>query len=259
MIYSISILLIFIAFLLRYNIWRIPVSYTKARILMYHSISKHCGDKFDKWRVEPKDFERQIKWMKNHGFTSYKISELVNSKTISKKSVAITFDDGYEDNFKNAFEILKKYGFKATIYLVPNQNTNHWEKANTNSVSNMLNAEQIAQMQNSNLIEFGSHTLSHKNLSTLGETELKNELQNSKLEVEKLTGKTCKAFAYPYGKFNEKIITATKDAGYENAVIVKRGVFESRDDKFTIKRIGVLGTESFFDFYLKFTRIRNKL
>ncbi|RAZ37287.1 polysaccharide deacetylase family protein, partial [Campylobacter hyointestinalis subsp. lawsonii] len=56
-----------------------------------------------------------------------------------------------------------------------------------------------------------------------------------------------------------KIITATKDAGYENAVIVKRGVFESRDDKFAIKRIGVLGTESFFDFYLKFTRIRNKL
>ena len=259
MIYSIFILLICMAFLLRYNIWRIPVSYTKARVLMYHSISKHCGDKFDKWRVKPEDFERQIKWMKNHGFTSYKISELANSQTISKKSVAITFDDGYADNFENAFEILKKYGFKATIYLVPNQSTNHWEKANTNSVSNMLNAEQIAQMQNSNLIEFGSHTLSHKNLSTLGELELQNELQNSKLEVEKLTGKICKAFAYPYGKFNDKILKATKEAKYENAVIVKRGVFESRDDKFAIKRIGVLGTESFFDFYLKFTRIRNKL
>ena len=214
MIYSIFILLIFMAFLLRYNIWRIPVSYTKARVLMYHSISKHCGDKFDKWRVKPEDFERQIKWMKNHGFTSYKISELANSQTISKKSVAITFDDGYADNFENAFEILKKYGFKATIYLVPNQSTNHWEKANTNSVSNMLNTEQIAQMQDSNLIEFGSHTLSHKNLSTLGETELKNELQSSKLEVEKLTGKICKAFEYPYCKFNDKILKATKEAKY---------------------------------------------
>lgn len=227
---------------------------------MYHSISEHVGtEKHNKWRVKPKDFEKQMNWFYKNNWKSFTISELVKLDEIPEKSFVITFDDGYEDNFTNAFSVLQKYNFKATIYLVPNQTINHWEEKNTTVLSNLLNEKQILEMQNSGLIEFGSHTLSHVNLSIISDEQLINELRESKKEVENITKKECEAFAYPYGKFDDKIVQAVKNAGYKNATVVKRGLFEQNDDIFTIKRIGILGTESFFDFILKISRIRNKL
>ena len=227
---------------------------------MYHSISEHIrNEKHNKWRVKPKDFEKQMNWFYKNNWKSFTISELVKLDEIPKKSFVITFDDGYEDNFTKAFPILQKYNFKATIYLVPNQKTNHWEEKNTTVLSNLLNEKQILEMQKLGLIEFGSHTLSHVNLSKIDSIQLEKELIESKKEIEKITNKECEAFAYPYGKFDDKIVQAVKNVGYKNATVVKRGLFEQNDDIFTIKRVGILGTESFIDFLLKITRIRNKL
>ncbi len=195
---------------------------------MYHSICEHIGkEKHNKWRVKPKDFEKQMKWFYDNKWNSFTISELIKLDEIPKKSFVVTFDDGYEDNFINAFLILKNYNFKATIYLVPNQKTNHWEEKNTSA--------------------------------TINDEQLLIELKKSKEEIEKITRKECEAFAYPYGKFDDKIIQAVEEIGYKNATVVKRGLFEKNDNPFIIKRIGILGTESFVDFLLKVTRIRNKL
>ncbi|MBD3843842.1 MAG: polysaccharide deacetylase family protein [Campylobacterales bacterium] len=173
---------------------------------------------------------------------------------IPNRSFAITFDDGFEDNYINAFPILQKYNFKATVYLVPNLEYNSWEGKKP-----LLKIKQIIEMQNSRLVEFGSHTKLHKNLLTLRDDQVISEVEESKKEIEGITKKECKSFAYPYGKFNENIIKIVKNAGYISAVTVKRGLFSKDDESFSVKRIGILGTESFFDFYLKVTRIRNKL
>lgn len=256
------ILMLILAFSLRYNWWRKPQSYAKTRVLMYHSISEHKGEKFDKWRVKPSEFEKQISYLAKNGFTSFTLSELVDLKEIPQKSVCITFDDGFGDNFTNAYEILKKYKFKATIFLVAGAKENSWEAGNTEYLSEMLSDDEISVMQTSNLIEFGSHTLNHANLERLfanDPAKARDEIVHSKKELEKITGRECKVFAYPYGKFSDEILSLTRNSGYCAAVVVKRGLYEAGDDKFAIKRIGILGTESFFDFWLKLTRIRNKL
>ena len=75
---------------------------------MYHSInSNHPAS------VRPKDFEKQIKWLKDN----YSIVNLWDPLNFQEDSVAITFDDGYEDNFIYAFPILKKYNCPATIFV----------------------------------------------------------------------------------------------------------------------------------------------
>ncbi len=251
-------LLICAAILARFNIWRKSVSYDFARVLMYHSISDHFGEKHDKWRVKPSSFERQIKWLYQNGFKSYFVSELIALNPLPPKSVAITFDDGFKDNIK-AVKILQKYGFKATIYIVAGAKENSWDSEHSAHLSPMLNENEIKELQTSGSVEFGSHTTSHANLCTLSQNELKSELKNSKIAIEKLTGAPCESFAYPYGKFCANIINELKNAGYKNGVIVKRGVFDKQVDPYQIPRIGILGTESFFDFWLRFTRIRNKL
>lgn len=250
---------IFIAFSLRYNWWRMPAGNDKARVLMYHSIDEHFGDKFDKWRVKPEDFERQIAWMSKKGykfFTLSEICEFLDGKEFPKKSVCITFDDGYGDNFTNAYKILKKYSAKASIFLIPNQDENYWEAKNTSHISKMLNKEQILQMRD--IVEFGAHTSTHANLTAISIQQAKSEIENSKKDVENITKKPCLSFAYPYGKFNNEIVDLVDEAGFKNAVIVRRGVFDIKDERLKIKRIGILGTEGFFDFWLRFTRIRNK-
>ena len=252
--------IIFIGLSLRYNWWRKPISYNQSRVLMYHMIKEHLPkyNKRNKWRVRVEDFENQMAWFAKYGWHSYTISELLEAKVLPPKSFCITFDDGYEDNFTNALPILKKYGFKATIYLVPQYTYNSWEKFEEGTFDKLLNLEQIKQMQESGMIEFGSHTLHHKNLLTIPDIEAGVEIIDSKKEVEKMTGESCKSFAYPYGKYSDNIVRVVKNAGYKNATIVKRGFFEE-DRPFEIKRVGILGTESFLDFYLKITRIRNKL
>lgn len=261
MIESLIFIIIFLALSLRYNWWRKTHSLNKARILMYHSISEHkINEKHNKWRVKPKDFDKQMKWFYDNGWSSYTISELTSLNIIPEKSFVVTFDDGFEDNYINAFPILKKYNFKATIYLVPLQNENHWEKDNTSYLSKLLDENQIKDMLSSNLIEFGSHTLSHKNLLKIQKLEdLEKEIFFSKQKVEELTKTECKAFAYPYGKFDNRIIDIVKKAGYKNATVVKRGLFDKTDDVFAINRLGILGTESFIDFLLKIFKVRNKL
>ena len=228
--FLIFLFILIIAFSLRYNWWRVAESNKKVRVLMYHSITEHIGkEKHNKWRVKPEDFEKQMNWFYKNNWKSFTISELLKLDNIPEKSFVITFDDGFEDNYINAFPILQKFNFKATIYLVPNQKTNHWEKENTSVISNLLDEKQIIEMQNSGLIEFGSHTLSHVNLSKINDEQLFLELEKSKKEVENITKKECEAFAYPYGKFDDKIVESTKKVGYKNATVVKRGLFNKFD------------------------------
>lgn len=260
MIYVYWLLLISLVWSLRYNWWRIPISYKQPRVLMYHMVKEHLVNqrKRNKWRIKPENFEKQMAWFSKNGWHSYTITEMVDAKELPIKSFCITFDDGYEDNFTNALPILEKYGFKATVYLVPHYEYNNWEKFEEGTFDKLLSIEQIKKMQESGLIEFGSHTVNHNNLLTISKYEAQIEIQKSKEEVEKIINQTCNAFAYPYGKYDQTIISMVQDLGYSSATVVKRGFFEA-NKPFEIKRIGILGTESFLDFYLKITRIRNKL
>ena len=270
MIYIIILVLIICVFLsLRFSWWRKNISFNYSRVLMYHMVSEHLPknkSKFNRLRVKPSEFEKQLNWLKNNGFTSFTLSELVNLEVIPKKAVVLTFDDGYEDNFTKAFPLLKKYNFKATIYIVLNRFNENWatdkdlDKA-SNELNNekMLSDEQIKIMLESGLIEIGSHTLDHVNLPKLSNEEKVKQIKESKEKIEDIFSIKCNSFAYPFGFFDNDSVKIVEEIAYSNATTTVNGVFnKSKYSNFEIPRIMISGRQGLFSFILKMKKGRNR-
>jgi len=255
------ILIFFILFSIRYAWWRKRIDYTHPRILMYHMIKEPIKNaKFNKLRVSPKIFEWQIRYLKNNGFTFLTMKELIEKKdNLPKKVIVITFDDGYEDNYLNAFPILKKYNAKATIYLVVDRHNREWsskKKAHHNSGElkneSKLKDEQIKEMLKSGLIEIGSHTITHPNLLKLYYNSSKEEIEKSKEILEKTFNIECVSFCYPFGLFKNEDVDIVKNAGYLSATTTNKGISDiKKEDLFLLKRIAISGKDNKLDFILK--------
>lgn len=229
-------------FLGNYNIWRPVVSSECPRVLMYHSISDWSSE----LAVTPENFEKQVKWLKESGYKFVTVSELLALDS-TQKTVCLTFDDGFEDNYTQMFPLLQRYNAKATIYLAP-------DIANIKK----LTGSQIKEMQASGLCEFGAHTLTHVNLSQLTDNKSKEEIGLSKSRVEALTQSECRAFAYPFGRYTEKTVELVKEAGFDSAVTVKKGI-EHISDPYRMKRISILGKTNRLQFYIAMTRGRYRV
>jgi len=187
-----------------------------------------------------------MKYLKENNFNVIKLESLLDrdAKKI-KNSVIITFDDGYEDNYENAFPILKKYNFPATIFI--NTAFIGGERAARNGTKlRILKADQIKIMKESSLIDFGSHCHNHPRLSTLPEEEIKNELSISNKIISDLLGNSPKTLAYPYGDYNAKVKDIASNF-FEIIVTVNIGK-EKNIDLLDLKRNSVDSATPFWEF-----------
>jgi peptidoglycan/xylan/chitin deacetylase (PgdA/CDA1 family) len=242
-IVTIIITLSGLALLNRYQFWRIPKPANWPRLLMYHSIA---ADTPTGMNTPPEKFAAQVAWLKKQGYRFCTVSELLaNPKT---KAVAITFDDGFANNYYQAFPVLKKYQAKATIYLAPDI-----------ADIDKLSPAQITEMQNSGLIEFGAHSLTHINLSQTPSEQAQQEISGSKAQVAALTGVPCTSFAYPFGRFNDETIHLVQSAGFTSAVTTKKKIIANlQAQALTIPRISTHGAMDSWQFRIAVTRGRFK-
>lgn len=214
---------------------RLIVRVPRVSILMYHSI----GDNQAFSTVSARDFTRQLKYLKKHEYRVISLAELVgnlkNGGKLNDKTVALTFDDGYMDNFSTAWPLLKKYDFPATIFL----STDHIGRHFTNSEGveiKMMGQEQIKEMAGSGRADFGSHTHTHPRLDNIGLADFAEEARLSKEIIEKITDKECCFFAYPRGCFKNDFFAILKGLGFEAAFSVREGLIGGNDDLFFLKR-----------------------
>lgn len=161
--------------------------------------------------VTQNDFEKQMKFLIEHGYNVISLSELLeiisNNKNV-KKTVVITFDDGYEDNYTRAFPIMKKYDLPASVFVV----------AGLVDRKGFLSWEQLKEMSENN-IDIGGHTMTHPKLSEIkDEKRLRYEIYESKKVLEKGLKRKVDFFAYPFNsQFDDKIIKIIKESGYKGA------------------------------------------
>lgn len=245
----------------RYCLFCKPVSYIKPRILMYHMISNHIRDaRFNGLRVKPDMFEKQLSHLRKEGWQSLTMRELLEGKdSVPEKTVVITFDDGYEDNFTTALPLLKQYGFKATLYLVVDRHDRDWsvkrkKKNNTGELKRepKLSDEQVKRLAESGVFEIASHTMTHPNLSDLTRSETRVELEKSKLSIEDLIGFECESFCYPFGIKKDLDWKSVSEAGYTNATTTEPGISDlSQENVYLLKRITVSGKDNLYAFRSK--------
>ena len=168
----------------------------KLPVLMYHDVS---SSKSDGLTISVSNLEDQLRWLSQNGYRSYHCSELSKlQKLPSRKSVLITFDDAYVNQFELAYPLLQKYQLKATIF-VPLQfigNTDQWNEGKYP----IMNAAQLKSL-NADVIELAHHSYGHINYATETLETVANDLEKSFQEIERLSLPIQPYLAYAYGKF----------------------------------------------------------
>ena len=166
------------------------------RVLMYHKISNDGS--YDGLTVTLAHLEKQFEILLKEEYNPILLSDLVDfiqlGKPLPRKPVLITFDDGYRDNYTIMYPLLKKYGMKANIFLVPSFIGNTTEYLHVNDIRNM----------NARLVEFGLHSYDHKNYRELSPEQIDEDIAKSKQLLHTLGINFQPCFAFPYGAFPKK-------------------------------------------------------
>lgn len=179
-------------------------------IFVYHNIVNNNSEIEYDYMQTPQDiFEKQIKGLKSLGYnfiTYDQLKQFKNDETaLNKKSCILTFDDGYDGVYKNAYPIAQKYNIPFTIFVIT-------EKMNTEG---LLTWEEAFEMQKSGLITIASHSIDHPDFTSLTVEEAVNNVNNSYNIIEENLGeKSTKIFTYPYGLYTEEEIEALEKEGY---------------------------------------------
>ncbi len=217
-------------------------------ILMYHSIA-HNRHFFT---VTPEEFRWQMTYLKTNGYHVVPLADVVEGlaagRALAPKSVVLTFDDGYEDNFTNALPVLQEFGFPATVFVSIDF------IGTTRNVRDVplrhLSRPQIMEMQSSGLIDLEPHGLSHQKLSAIAPDEAEREMQESQAMLGALLGSSCKLFAYPYGN-SDHAVRAMARHFFTAVVGVGRGYVSAHSDLMNLERQSIDSLTSRLRFRLK--------
>lgn len=251
----------------RWNWWRPKVN--GLAVLMYHKVGDYpAGSKLKSLWVTAEEFRWQMEYLKRHGYTPLLFSDLAEIQAgrlpAPEKPALVTFDDGYANNYEVAFPILRELGVKGNIFLVYETLDHHnaWHNPETEPWIPMLTWDHIFQMQKSGLMDFGSHTMRHRNLPSIPIDDARWEIFESRKRLQEKLGRTIVAFAYPYGAgaYVPDIRAAALEAGYSFDFGIRQGYspWPWNPESGPLKRLFIRGDDNRFDFHLHMTRGKSR-
>ncbi len=215
-------------------------------ILMYHMISSPRSTSEIKYACTPGLFEKHMQFIQKN-FNVISLNDVVKNQNrripLPEKSVVITIDDGFEDNFINGYQILKKYSIPATIFLTSGMlgKKNFWMSSRGFPERKLLSWQQIKQMHD--LVDFGAHTLNHVRLPDIDLDTARLEISESKAIIEENLDTEAIHFAYPYGLLNEQVVKLVEEAGFESACTTRSGFNNMDIDIYQLRRIEIFGND----------------
>ncbi|WP_312857327.1 polysaccharide deacetylase family protein [Neobacillus endophyticus] len=170
-------------------------------ILVYHSIAQFPGHGLKELYVTPENFEKQMNYLKNNGFTLLTFEQWKDINKV-QKPILITVDDGYKNNL-TVYDVFKKIqtgSFRPSepFFII----------SDFIGRPNRLSNSDLKILAESGMISIQSHTATHPDLTKAN--RFIEELKDSKNKIEQITGKPVIALSYPFGNFNSQVIAETK-------------------------------------------------
>jgi peptidoglycan/xylan/chitin deacetylase (PgdA/CDA1 family) len=216
----------------------------RAVVLCYHSVHPRL-----RLSARPEIFRRHLEWLKDH-CTVVPFESVLGAVTSGQEGsgrpiVAITFDDGYADNFDHAFPVLVEFGLTATFFV-----TVGLVEGDRGVIVRMQAERRVRELRGMDWGQIrelheagfgiGSHTYDHRNLATLAHRELVDDLQRAKAVLEERLESENRIFAYPYGipgrHFTRETVEAVRAAGYAAAAAIRFRSVKPTDDPLVIPR-----------------------
>jgi len=209
---------------------------------MYHGTPNHNPS--SQYSIRADRFNAHLRYLKKQGWHTLLFRDLHNVSFLPEKTIVLTFDDGYADNYEGAFLALAENDMKATWFITTDciGKHAHW-MGPPSTQTQMLTAQQLVQMEKEGM-EIGSHTCSHPDLTTLSYQQQRNEMIQSKQILESLIHGKISSFAYPYGRYNDASIAAATDADYQLACTSDPGWFGSEKNPLLVRRITIFANDS---------------
>lgn len=203
-------------------------------VLLYHRV----GYSNSQLTVTPERFSRDLVRLKDNGYQSISLTQFHNlmsgrSADLPEKPILITFDDGYVDNYENAYFSLLNYGMAATFFIITGL---LWTPGR-------VSPENIIEMQQHGM-SFGSHTLSHRPLGELAASDVEEELNSSRSTLESILGVPVRSIAYPRGSYTAATIKAAQDNGYLYGFTTTSGTCSTSTPSFELRRIPIFSYDS---------------
>lgn len=218
-------------------------------ILMYHYVSAPPSNADVIRRdlsVTPDQFESHLALLRQAGYETISLEQLAYALTqqapLPPKPIILTFDDGYRDQYENAFPLLRKYGYTATFFIFT-------EPIDTYNVD-YLTWEMVTEMHRAGM-EFGSHSYRHSDLSGRDTDFLVYEILGSKEAIEQRIGEPVRFFSYPSGRYDDLTIRVLISANFWGAVTTEWGVEQSYKRRFETPRIRIRGNDTAEDLAAK--------
>jgi peptidoglycan/xylan/chitin deacetylase (PgdA/CDA1 family)/ubiquinone/menaquinone biosynthesis C-methylase UbiE len=229
-------------------------------ILLYHRVADEGPASLAPYRVSPQNFEDQLAWLQRHGWQSLSLKDyyqqhfLRGEKAFRGKRFVLTFDDAYADFYSNAWPLLQKYGFDATVFVPTDYvgGTADWDRDH-GPPARLMTWDQLHEL-NSTQIQFESHGARHVRLNTLSRKEKLEDALISKTILEKQLKREVTGYCYPFGTADEEARAVIMEAGFRFATCGLVDHSTIQNDPLHIRRIEVFGHEDMDQFIAKLPR-----
>ena len=197
-------------------------------ILMYHPIEEPVqGNPYPDLFLTREDFADQVRWLAKSGYEAVTLNDVLDSwfegGRLPPKPVVLSFDDGYVSQYENAFPLMKERGWPGVL--------------NLKALDSDIYDSQVEEMVAAGW-EIASHSATHPDLPSLSDDQLEDEMVRSRRILEREFGTRVTEFCYPAGSYDDRVISAVREAGYRSATSTEPGLARP-SDRWSLDRIRI--------------------
>lgn len=226
----------------------LAASIVRVPILMYHYVRVNpvARDRIGAdLSVTPQHFAQQMAFLASHGFHTITLDDLMgaiyNQESLPSRPVILTFDDGYEDFYTDAYPVMRQYGFKSTSFII----------TGFVGTRRYMSWAQIVKLHSEGLVSFEDHTVDHSDMGRMSAARANIEMARSKASLESLLGTPVRYIAYPSGHYDAAVLSLLHRDGFVAGIGTAYGSVHGVFDLSALTRVRIHGTDTLASFAQK--------